>query len=190
MYEISTPVVAAIVVGQGTTSTDRKLDVLRRTQSSAVVQMAMTMKGKIGAAARESGRQHGMVGIVEAAFRSNFRPLAEYLALETGEAVVISSRASFEALPDLFEAKVHNAKAGKNGGYRTNADGLDVPGAKLALALRLRDFVVGVTTAVAEMHAEAKARREAEARDAEIKALLDAADTETTAVADPSVIDA
>ena len=89
------------------------------------------------------------------------------LAIRLGEPIVITNRASFESLPDFFEARIMKAKLGKNDGMRidkkTNAM---VSGSKLATELELKSMVVNIIRAVAEAHAAKKAEQEATAIEA------------------------
>ncbi len=131
----------AIVNVSGATATERKLSVV--TGASHEATLALTnLGGKVGKVARQHAAATGLVGICEAAARGNFKPVAEYIATRTGKAVVISSKASFEALPDLFEAQILNAKNAKNGGYTTTKAGIIKPTAALSLAMELKAFAV------------------------------------------------
>lgn len=155
-------VTPVIVNPEGATSTERRLDVIHRTASMPVLLALMTESGKIGKAARERAATGGQVGIVQQAASGNYRPLAEYFAARTGDAFVISGRAAFESLPDLFEAKILTARKGKDGGMKTNKDGLEVPGPKLALALELKAIAVECIAEAKRIHEERRAKAEAE----------------------------
>lgn len=160
-YEVT---IAPVVVNpEGATSTERRLDVIHRTQSMPVLLALMGESGKVGKAARERAATGGQVGIVQQAASGNYRPLAEYFAARTGEAFVISGRAAFEALPDLFEAKILTARKGKNDGMKIDSKtGLDVPGPKLALAMELKAIAVECIAEAKRIHEERKAKQAAE----------------------------
>jgi hypothetical protein len=75
-----------------------------------------------------------------AASLGNYKPAAEFFAGRTGKHFAISNRASFEALPDLFEAQIMTAKSGKNRGYISRKGGSMSPGAVLSIALELKNL--------------------------------------------------
>lgn len=172
-----------IIAPQGATSVERKLDVVA-TASAPALQANIGLKGKVGDAIRGRFAGGGLVGIVRHAASGNYRALAEHIALNTGEAVVISGRAAYEALPDLFEGKILTAKMGKAGGMRANKDGILVPTAKVAMLTRIRDEILAIHEAVREEVAarKAQAERDEAERDAEIKRLMDAAEQVDAAV--------
>ena len=160
MFDI---VIAPVIVNPvGATMQARKLDVVHTTQSSHVLAALVSEKGKIGAAARDRFAAGGQVGIVQQAASGNYRPLAEYLAAKTGDAIVISSRAAFESLPDVFEAKILTARKAKNGGMKTTADGVEVPGPKLAQAMTMKAIVIECIAECKRIHEERRAAAEAE----------------------------
>lgn len=165
MSQVSTEVSAAPVVVSpvGAKVSDRKLDVVYGTTCGAVLTALVNQRGDVGKLARERMSVGGLVGLAEHAANGNYRPLAEYIAARTGEAVVISGRAMFEALPDVFEARIMNAKAAKNGGMRVDGKGIEVPNAKLALAMELKAVCVDAVATAAAVHAARKAKQEAEA---------------------------
>jgi hypothetical protein len=167
-YEIST-VVAGQVIPTGKTATDKKLSVVRTANLNASLMLA-AHGGKVGKEAARQGALQGLDGLVRECANADYRGLASYIGALTGAAVCISSRASFESLPDRFEEAVQTARMGKNGGY--SADGSKA-GAKLAIALTLKAFAVDMVAAVSAVHAERKAKREADL--AEMRALMDAA---------------
>ena len=168
MYEIST-VVAGQVTPIGKTATDKKLSVVRTAGINASLMLA-AHGGKIGKEAARQGALQGLDGLVRECANADYRGLASYIGALTGAAVCISSRASFESLPDRFEEAVQTARMGKNGGY--SADGSKA-GSKLAIALTLKAFTVDMVAAVSAVHAERKAKREADL--AEMRALMDSA---------------
>ena len=153
-----------IVNPVGATAAARKLDIVHTTQSRSTLLALVNTKGKLGAAVRDRLGNTGAVDIVAHAASGNYRPFAEYLAVRTGEAIVISGRAAFESLPDLFEGKILSAKQGKSGGMKLDSKtGAEVAGPKLALALELKAICVEAVAKAAEVHAARKARAESEA---------------------------
>ena len=98
-----------------------------------------------------------------AACNSNYKPLAEMIAIRLGEPIFISNRASFESLPDVFHARIAKVKLSKNSGYVTDKKtGTLKPGAKLAAEMELLDLCSRTIAAVAQFHAERKANTESE----------------------------
>lgn len=168
MFDIT--IAPVIVNPTGATAQARKLDVVHTTQSSHVLAALVAEKGKIGAAARDRFAAGGQTGIVQQAASGNYRPLAEYLAAKTGEAIVISSRAAFEALPDLFEAKILTARKAKNGGMKTTSEGIEVPGPKLAQAMTMKAIVTECIAECKRIHEERRAAAEASSAKIELEA--------------------
>jgi hypothetical protein len=128
------------------------MDVVYHASGAALMALS-NAKGAVGKAARHATANMGHNALIKAACNSNYRPLAEYISAQTGTATVITSRASFEALADRFEASILTAKASKSGGYRTLKDGTQAPNAALGLAMRLKGEVVEIVAAVAAHHA-------------------------------------
>lgn len=151
-------VVAGAVTPVGKTSTDKRLSVVRSAGVNASLLLA-AHGGKVGKEAARQGAIQGLDGLIRECANADYRGLAQYIGGLTGSAVCISSRASFESLPDRFEEAIQVAKAGKNGGY--SSDGTK-PGAKLALALSLKAFTTELVGAVQKIHAERKAQRAAD----------------------------
>lgn len=159
--------VAPVIINvTGNTVAERKLSALDGAAQSVYMAL-INAKGEIGKKARAAAGKTGLVTIAESCFNANYRPLAQYLAAQMGEPVVISNRISFESLPDFFEQRVLKIKGGKNGGYRTDAKGVQVPTAALGLMLTLKSEVVEIIAAVAEAKnrmAEEKAAQEQQAQ--------------------------
>jgi hypothetical protein len=155
--------IAPVVVnGMGVTSAERKLNVAVHATNAAQLAL-VNAGGKVGKAVRVGAAMQGFNAIAFAAFNANYRPLAEYIAAQTGEPVVISGRESFESLPDRFEERIQKIRNAKNGGYRTNKDGVQVPTAALSLYLGLKSDIVDCLSKVAAAHAKRKADSEAKA---------------------------
>jgi hypothetical protein len=106
----------AIVNVSGKNKVERQLSVVTHASGEAR-QALVNAKGKVGAAVRSSIALAGLYRIAEAASLGNYKPAAEYFAAKLGQPMIISNRASFEALGDLFTAMVMRAKMAKNGGY-------------------------------------------------------------------------
>lgn len=149
------------ILPNGANKAERQLSVVRVASAPAIT-ACLNMGGKVGKEIRDSGARAGFIDVVAAATNANYKPLAEMLAIRMGEPILISSRSTFEALPDMFAARVERAKLGKNGGMREDKKtGTYVPGAALKLALELHSLVTNVVRVVAEVHAKRKAEKEA-----------------------------
>lgn len=153
------PVVVNVV---GATSAERKLSVMETADMSVRFALA-SAKGNVGKAARAGVAEQGLVDMtMKAAWPTcDYRPVAQYLAAQLGEGMVISSRATFKALPDFFEARIMKIKTAKNCGYRTDKDGLQTPTAAHTLALQLKAECVEIIRASEEVSARRKAEHEA-----------------------------
>ena len=160
MNEITIAPVSVLV--NGSNKAERQLSVVRVASAPAIT-ACLNMGGKVGKEIRESGAKSGLVDVVSAAARGDYKPLAEMLAIRLGEPILISSRSTFEALPDMFAARVERAKLTKTGGMREDKkSGLMVPGASLKLALEMHGLVTNVVRVVAEYHAKRKAESKTE----------------------------
>lgn len=161
--EFAAPV---IVNPQGAKASDRKLDIVYTTTSRSTLLALVDSKGAMGKAVRARLGNTGAVDIVMQAASGNYRPFAEYLAARTGEAIVLSGRASFESLPDVFESKILSARMAKNGGMKIDSKtGAEVAGPKLALAMELKAVCVEAVAKAAELHAARKAEQDAKVAD-------------------------
>jgi hypothetical protein len=150
--EISITPVSIMV--EGKTKALRQMSVIKDASSDAL-SAALTMKGKVGNAIRFSAAETGLAKVAIAASNANYRPLAELLALRLGEPVFISNRASFEALPDTFRAKIAMAQLGTNEGQRYVAKTDEwVDGAKLQLARELLTLCERVIDYTQRVYAE------------------------------------
>lgn len=167
MDEITVAPVSIIV--NGTNKFERQVSAVRQSSSSALT-ACLDVRGKVGKEIRESAAHGGMTEVAGHAATGNYRPMAEMLAIRMGEPIFISSRATFEALPDMFKARMHQAMLGKDGGYRTDKKtGALVPGAKLKAARELYELVSSIVEAVAEYHAKRKAEATEAAASTEIR---------------------
>lgn len=95
----------ANVYVEGKTMVEKRIHVVSRGSESTKM-FAATMKGKVGAEARMGLREGAMERMAVAASTGNYKPLAEMLALISGEAVFIKNRASYETLEDRYDAKI------------------------------------------------------------------------------------
>ena len=155
---------SACINPTGASASERRLSVVQHASGAAIMALS-NASGAVGKAARAKSALMGQSALIQAACKTNYRPVAEYISALTGKPTVISNRASFESLPDQFEAAVLAAKSGKSGGYRTNKDGIQVPNAALSLAMRLKAEMTELVAHVAQYHEEAAAER-AKAKDA------------------------
>lgn len=159
MNEITIAPVSVLV--NGANKAERQMSVVLQASSSALT-ACLSMKGKVGAEIRSGAARSGLVDIVQHAATGNYKPLAEMLAIRTGEPILISSRATFEALPDIFAAKVAQAKLGKDGGFRLDRKtGAMAEGARLKAANEMHDLVVRVVEATAKTVAQRQANAQA-----------------------------
>jgi hypothetical protein len=150
------------IMVEGKTKALRQMSVIKDASSDAL-SAALTMKGKVGNAIRFSAAETGLAKVAIAASNANYRPLAELIALRLGEPVFISNRASFEALPDTFRAKIAMAQLGKNEGQRYVAKTDEwVDGAKLALARELLTLCERVIDYTQRVYSERAAKIAAE----------------------------
>ncbi len=134
----------AIVNVSGKTKVERQVSVVR-TASQQALTACLSLKGKVGNAIRANAASAGLLDVAAACVNSNYKPLVEMLSIRLGEPMIVSSRASFESLPDLFEARIMKAKLAKNDGMRIDKkSGALVAGSKLAVEMELKALVTGV----------------------------------------------
>lgn len=158
----NTITIAPVIVNVlGTKSAERKMSVATQASNASLLAM-ISAKGDVGKYARQQSAGAGLMSISKAACNANFRPVAEYLAMQLGEPMVISGRAAFESLPDQFEQRILKECGKKNGGYKLDAKtGAEVPTPAHALYKQLRDECRSIINAVAAYHEERKAKEEA-----------------------------
>ena len=146
-----------IINATGTTKVERQFSVVQIASTNALT-ACIDMKGKVGVAIRQASAQVGMSKVLNDCVNGNYRSLAETIALKLGEPVVISGRATFEALPDMFEAKIMVIKQSKSGGMSTSKKtGITSVGAKLKLHLEIKSLVTDIVAEVSAIHAQRKA---------------------------------
>lgn len=150
------------ILVEGKTKVERQNSVVRVASSSALT-ACLSLKGKVGNEIRMGAARSGLEQVASAACNSNYKPLAEMIAIRLGEPIFISNRASFESLPDMFQARIAKAALSKNGGYVTDKKtGALKPGAKLATEMELLDLCQRVIAAVAKYHDERKSNAESD----------------------------
>jgi len=151
----------AIVNVSGKTKVERQVSVVR-TASQQALTACLSLKGKVGNAIRANAASAGLLDVAAACVNSNYKPLVEMLSIRLGEPMIVSNRASFESLPDLFEARIMKAKLAKNDGMRIDKkSGALVAGSKLAVEMELKALVTDIIRAVNEYHATRKAEQQA-----------------------------
>lgn len=134
-----TPVNIAVT---GKTATDKKMSVLFAGASFAASAYLAGGKGKVAKCAKETIAMNGVAMIASAARKGNYKPLAEALAATMGESVIISNRSTFQALPDVYAARIQDLKGG---GYVTDKKtGLQKAGARRVTLVAARDLVLNV----------------------------------------------
>ncbi len=150
----------AIVNVSGKTKVERQVSVVR-TASQQALTACLSLKGKVGNAIRANAASAGLLDVAAACVNSNYKPLVEMLSIRLGEPMIVSNRASFESLPDLFEARIMKAKLAKNDGMRLDKkSGALVAGSKLATEMELKALVTDIIRAVNEYHATRKAEQQ------------------------------
>jgi hypothetical protein len=150
----------AIVNVSGKTKVERQVSVVRIASQQALT-ACLSLKGKVGNAIRANAASAGLLDVAAACVNSNYKPLVEMLSIRLGEPMIVSNRASFESLPDLFEARIMKAKLAKNDGMRIDKkSGALVAGSKLAIEMELKALVTDIIRAVNEYHATRKAEQQ------------------------------
>jgi hypothetical protein len=173
--ELQTEVHAAIVAPIGTKVNDRKMNAVAIATSSAALAAAAARGGKVGKEAAAKNLGVALVDMAQHCANSNYRPLAEYLAIATGKVTVVD-RHVFHALPALYKAEMETLESmGKAISATTGK-----ASAAYTLANDLHRLCSGLVEASerirAERDAERKARELTEAIKAEM-ARLEAVDT-------------
>lgn len=159
----------AIVALHGTTKSERQLSAINHMTKAALTATALS-GGKLGkAAAAQLGEVTALDFAHECAWPgNNYKGLASYIAGQLGEDIVIGSRATYLSLVDQMDQRIMKVKAAKSGGYRTDANGIQVPNATLSKLMGIRALVVDVHAAEKVIstarRAEHQAKRDAEQR--------------------------
>jgi len=153
------PVIVALI---GATKSERQLSAIAHMSESALVASSL-MGGKLGkACAAHMGDVTALRFASECAWPSNdYRGLGSFIAGQMAEDVVIGSRATYRSLSDQFEQKIRKVRSAKNGGYRTDNSGLQVPTAALAKLMVLKGLIEDVYAAESQISATRKAEAEA-----------------------------
>jgi hypothetical protein len=150
----------AHIIVHGKTGTDKKLSVVENAGLAARMYLS-TKAGKLGKYAREGMAVGGEAMIIGHAIRADYRALAEALAGITGESVIISNRATFQAMPDVYAAKLADLRNGGMVEDKKNP-GLLKPSAKRKAYVEAAELCIRVITKVAEHFEAKKAESEAE----------------------------
>lgn len=130
---------------------------------ASVVTASFNLGGKIGKEIRNGAIFAGRMEIQRALQNGNFKPLAQFLALQFGESVYVKNQAEFFALDNRMQTHVDNARSGKNLGMIVNKKtGAERIGTKLADALELQSFVVDLIAMTKAAIAEVAAAKDAE----------------------------
>lgn len=154
--ELSTKTTPVSIMVEGAKRLDRQMSVINRADASALT-ACLSLKGAAGKAIRETGAKSGMVDVAIQASNGNYRPLAQMLAIRGAEPIIISSKSTFEALPDMYQARIFQAQLGKNDGMRViKKTGLLADGAKLALAREMHKLVCDVVAFATKVALERK----------------------------------
>ena len=160
MSDINTVSFAPAVINvTGKTVTERRMSAFVDAPPQAQLALA-AMGGKVGKMAAVRAAQIGLVQIAHSCANANYKPLAAMISSRTGKPTVISSRASFESLPDQFEVSIMSAQLKKSGGYVLDKKtGAMKANAELALAMELKSICVEMIAQVAQLHAERASKR-------------------------------
>lgn len=151
----------AIVEVSGKTKTERQLSVARHATIAAQAAL-VNAKGKLGKEIRSAMAVNALGGLAVAASNANYRPVAEYLAALLGEPIVVTSRASFESLPDQIEARIMKVKMSKSGGYTTDKKtGTQKLNSTMMMLCQLKDEMGKVVMLTSELVAKRQAERAA-----------------------------
>jgi len=149
--------VAGVANVVGKTAADKKMYAVQH--SNALATAALVTCG--GAAGKEAARitqGRALNGIASQASHSNFEAVAQYFSGRLGAPFTVSNRASFQSLPDRMDDMVKTIKNGKAGGM-SEKDGVQVPGAKLKLALELYNQAVTFVTEAEALYQARKASK-------------------------------
>lgn len=174
--ELQTDHTAVIIAPTGTKANERRLNAVSIATSTAALAAAAARGGKVGkeAAARNLGV--ALVDMANHCANSNYRPLAEYLAIATGKVVVVD-RHVFHAMPTQFAAEMRTLESmGKDKSAATGK-----PSAAYVLANDLHQLTKGLVEASERIRAERDAERKAREVTAAIQAELDRIDSEIEA---------
>ncbi len=146
---------AASVTVAGKTATDKRLSVVEQATFAAKAYLSGAA-GSVGKASRAGMANDGLRMIAAAACKANYKPLADAIAATLGESVIISKRATFEALPDVFRARIVDLK---DGGYKIDKKGLSVRTAKRKALDTCLDLCLDVSDVVDAYYADLAAKK-------------------------------
>jgi hypothetical protein len=123
----------------GKSMKDRVSSVLESAHAATALAL-IGEKGTVGKLAREAAAGTGMVTLIHHVSNTNYRPLAEWLAIKLNSSVVIRNRAEFDALNMILDMRILDAESKGT-----------AAGEKLATKLR------GILSDVVEIKAQAQA---------------------------------
>lgn len=152
------------VVVSGLSVSERKLSVayLDMSASEARFLASHSSNRKVVQAVSERLRDADYKNMVKSCATGNYRPLALWLASETGSSFTLN-RALFEALPYYWDRDIEKCHLSKSGGMTTNKDGVQVPNATLRRWMTLKAVCTEVVSDAAKMHEDRKVKEEIEA---------------------------
>jgi len=152
-FEVSmTPIIVNPI---GSKMKDRVSSVLATASASTSLAL-INVRGTIGKLARENAAGQGVVGVIQQASNSNYRPMAEWLAIMIGGSVIVRNRAEYEFLPTILDMRIMDAES------KGTAAGL-----KAADKLRaIRNDLVEMQAQAESIFQAKKAAREQAKRDA------------------------
>lgn len=143
---------AALVTGK--TKSARQASIVEVASRPALTAL-VGIGGKAGKLAAAKVSAEGLGDVAFAASHNNYRPAAEFFAGFIGKNVHVSSRASFQALPDVFENWIQDIRLGKNQGHREcKKTGAMIPNANLKTAMAAKSIAIELLAVVEEMYQE------------------------------------
>jgi hypothetical protein len=176
--ELQTSNAAAIVSPIGTKVTERKLNAVAIATSTAALSAAAARGGKVGKEAAAKNLGVAIMDMAAHCANSNYRPLAEYLAIVTGK-VAIVDRHTFHAMPNQFLAEMQTLESMGKAVSATSGK----PSAAYVLANDLHRLTSGLVEASERIRAEREEQRKARELTEAIRAEMDALEQIDTAVA-------
>ena len=186
--EMQTTIRAAIVAPVGAKVTDRRLNAVAQSTSIAARALIASRGGKVGKAAAMLNSADSLAAVIEHASHSNYRPLAEIIAAETGKVISID-RFAFHALPGRYADEMADLESR---GKATSAT-TGKPSAAFSQAMYLHKLCTEVLAGAETLRAEREAEREAERKAREttlaIMQELDRIESDLTTADDEQVVE-
>lgn len=175
--ELQTSSAAIIVSPIGTKVTERKLNAVAIATSTSALAAAAARGGKVGKEAASKNLGVALVDMAQHCASSNYRPLAEYLAIVTGKVVVVD-RHVFHALPSTYLAEMRTLES--MGKHQSAATGK--ASAAYVTAADLHRLTSQLVEASERIRAEREEQRKSRELTDAIKAEMDALERIDTAV--------